>query len=27
VTYQGGPGRAWGAEFLRDLLAEKFGQP
>ncbi len=27
ATYQGGPGRAWVAEFLRDLIAEKFGQP
>ena len=27
ATYEGGPGRAWVAEFLRDLIAEKFGQP
>jgi hypothetical protein len=27
VTYNGGPGRAWVAEFLRDLIAERFGQP
>ena len=27
ATYHGGPGRAWVAEFLRDLLAERFGQP
>ena len=27
ATYHGGPGRAWVAEFLRDLIAERFGQP
>ncbi len=27
ATYNGGPGRAWVAEFLRDLIAGKFGQP
>jgi hypothetical protein len=27
ATYHGGPGRAWVAEFLRDLIAGKFGQP
>jgi hypothetical protein len=27
ATYQGGPGRAWVAEFLRDLIAGRFGQP
>ena len=27
VTYRGGPGRAWVAEFLADLIAGKFGQP
>ena len=27
ATYYGGPGRAWVAEFLRDLIAERFGQP
>src|SRR5437016_11877596 len=27
VTYYGGPGRAWVAEFLADLIAGEFGQP
>lgn len=27
VTYRGGPGRAWVAEFLADLIAGEFGQP
>ena len=27
VTYHGGPGRAWVAEFLADLIAGEFGQP
>ena len=27
TTYHGGPGRAWVAEFLRDLIAGRFGQP
>lgn len=27
VTYCGGPGRAWVAEFLTDLIAGKFGDP
>ena len=27
ATYHAGPGRAWVAEFLRDLIAERFGQP
>ena len=27
VTYHGGPGRAWVAEFLRDLIAGRFGEP
>jgi hypothetical protein len=27
ATYHGGPGRSWVAEVLRDLIAEKFGQP
>jgi hypothetical protein len=26
VTYRGGPGRAWVAEFLRDLIEGRFGQ-
>jgi hypothetical protein len=27
VIYYGGPGRAWVAEFLADLIAGEFGQP
>ena len=27
ATYLGGPGRAWVADFLGDLIAGKFGQP
>ena len=27
VTYYGGPGRAWVAEFLADLIAGEFGYP
>jgi hypothetical protein len=27
ATYRGGPGRAWVAEFLGDLMAGRFGQP
>jgi hypothetical protein len=27
ATYQGGPGRAWVAEFLGDLITGRFGQP
>ena len=27
VVYYGGPGRAWVAEFLCDLIAGEFGQP
>lgn len=27
VKYLGGPGRAWVAQFLEDLIAGKFGEP
>ena len=27
AVYYGGPGRAWVAEFLSDLIAGEFGQP
>jgi len=27
ATYKGGPGRAWVAEFLGDLIQGRFGQP